>query len=169
MTESPPPTIRFVEWLHSNRDNRGVMADLRRAMNPATAHRAWPHLARWCDLTSGTDRLIHATVAATFALQPESEPTGNLGTTLRRIAQGENLGDDGLKSFEGRFRRLLTCDTRSEICERLLHVVRAAARRDVPVNHFALFNDLRYWGEKVKLRWAAQYWKSKPGAVEEGG
>jgi hypothetical protein len=51
-------------------------------------------------------------------------------------------------------------------------VLRAAERKNVPVNFAQLFTDLEYWGDRVKVQWAAQYWsapveKETAGAEEE--
>src|ERR1039457_2141532 len=74
----------------------------------------------------------------------------NLGTTCRRLAAENN-------SFDGRLRRLLSCD-REEICERLRPVVLAAKAKGIPINYEELYTDLCYWGNNVKARWAREYW-----------
>jgi CRISPR type I-E-associated protein CasB/Cse2 len=76
--------------------------------------------------------------------------TGNLGTTCHRLAAENN-------SFDGRFRRLLSCD-REEICERLRPVILAARAKGIPINYEELYVDLCYWGDNVKARWAREYW-----------
>ena len=148
---------RLVQLLLKRRDDRGFTADLRGGLNPDTEHKAWPHVADWCDLTKDRDRTICVTVMGGFAFHPEHASTGNLGVTLRRIALGQR-GDDGLPSFEARFRRILACDTVAEVTSQARHVIRAAAAKGVAVNYEALFTDLTYWGDQVKLRWARGYW-----------
>ena len=74
----------------------------------------------------------------------------NLGDTLRRLSSEHN-------SFDGRFRRLLTCD-RDEIAPRVGPVVRAAQAQGVPVSYVRLLTDLLCWGDDVKLRWAKSFW-----------
>ena len=69
----------------------------------------------------------------------------------------------GIAAFDSRFRRLLSCDHRDEICERLRPVVFAAKAKGVPVNYEELFVDLWYWGDKVKTRWAREYWGAPEG------
>ena len=133
-------------YLRGIRDDRGAMADLRCALSPSRRARAWPLLAR----VGGIDRPIYETVAGLFAYHSEETHTGNIGTTCRRLA-GEN------NSFDGRFRRLLSCE-RDEIGERLRPVILAAKPKGIPVNYEELFADLVYWGDNVKARWARQYW-----------
>ncbi len=157
MSEVEAKAQRLVESLQKRREDRGFMADLRRGFNPGTEHRAWPHVAPWCELTHDRERAIHTTVMAGFAFHPEHAADGNLGVTLRRIATGQG-GEEGLRSFEARFRRILICDTAEEAARLAGYVVRAAAAKGIPVDYVALFTDLTYWGERVKLRWAQGYW-----------
>ncbi len=144
---------RLMAFLRQLKSDRGAMADLRCALSPAKLPRAWPLLARVGGI--GNPRI--ETIAGLFAYHPDETHTGNLGTTCRRLA-GEN------NSFDGRFRRLLSCD-RDEICERLRPVILAAKAKGIPVDYEELFADLCYWGDNVKARWARQYW----GAPEEEG
>ena len=133
-------------YLRRLRNDRGAMADLRCALSPSRRARAWPLLAR----VGGIDRPIYETVAGLFAYHPDETHSGNIGTTCRRLA-GEN------SSFDGRFRRLLSCE-RDEVGERLRPVVLAAKAKGILVNYEELFADLFYWGDKVKARWAREYW-----------
>lgn len=98
----------------------------------------------------GIDNPRIETVAGLFAYHPEETKIGNFGTTCRRLAAENN-------SFDGRFRRLLSCD-REEICERLRPVVLAAKASDIPINYEGLYADLCYWSNSVKARWAREYW-----------
>ncbi len=147
-TNQPDPkesAAKVLAYLRQLRNDRGAMADLRCAVNPARRARAWPLLAR----VGGIDRPIHETVAGLFAHHPDETHTGNIGTTCRRLAAENN-------SFDGRFRRLLTCD-RDEIGERLRPVILAAKAKGIPVNYEQLFVDLCWW-ESAKARWAREYW-----------
>lgn len=81
-----------------------------------------------------------------------------MGLTMREIARGRDGGEKALESFEPRFRRFLTCQSSAEVCQRLPGVIRAAAQRGIPPNYRQLFIDLYYWGERVKVRWAAAFW-----------
>ena len=153
----------FVADLTARREDRGLMADLRRGFSSATADRAWPYLARWCDLTHDRQRVIYQTVAAGFATNPETTTEGNMGDTMRALATGKVPGEDGLKTFEARFRRFLSCDTISDVSQRLPTVIRATQARGIPINHRRLLEDLHYWGDRVKIRWAGAYWGSARG------
>jgi CRISPR system Cascade subunit CasB len=149
-TNQPDPketAAKVLAYLRQLRNDRGAMADLRCALNPARRARAWPLLAR----VGGIDRPICEAVAGLFAYHPDETHDGNLGTTCRRLA-GEN------NSFDGRFRRLLSCD-RDEISERLRPVILAAKAKGIPVNYEELFTDLWYWSDTAKARWAREYWR----------
>jgi CRISPR system Cascade subunit CasB len=138
--------MRLMADLRQLKNDRGAMADLRCALNPIKLPRAWPLLARVGGI--GNPRI--EAIAGLFAYHPEETQTGNLGTTCRRLAAENN-------SFDGRFRRLLACD-REEICERLRPIVLAAKAKDIRINYEELYADLCYWGNKVKARWAREYW-----------
>ncbi|MBZ5514846.1 MAG: type I-E CRISPR-associated protein Cse2/CasB [Acidobacteriia bacterium] len=144
---------RLLAHLRRLKNDRGAMADLRCALSPTKLPRAWPLLARVGGI--GNPRI--EAVVGLFAYHPDETDNGNLGTTCLRLKKQN-------ESFDGRFRRLLSCD-RDEICERLRPVVLAARAKGIPINYEELFADLCYWGDNVKARWAQEYWGS-PGSEE---
>ena len=148
-TTPPERAAAVVTWLRSLKNDRGAMASLRCALIPARRHRAWPLLAR----VGGIDDPIAETVAALYAYHPDETNSGNLGDTCRQLAGTHN-------SFDGRFRRLLTCD-RDELCERLRAVVLAAKAKGIPINYQVLVEDLCWWGERVRIRWAQAFWAAE--------
>lgn len=137
---------KFLAYLRGLKNDRGAMANLRGALRPAQRHRAWPLLGR----VGGIGRPIYETLAGLYAHHPEEDSTGNIGRTCRRLSGEHN-------SFDGRFRRLLSCD-RDEIFERLAPVILAAKAKSVAVNYEQLFADLWYWSDQVKESWASEYW-----------
>jgi CRISPR system Cascade subunit CasB len=137
---------RLLAYLRQLKTDRGAMADLRCALSPNKLPRAWPWLGRVGGI--GNPRI--EALAGFFAYHPEETSHGNIGSTCRRLATENN-------SFDARFQRLLACD-RDEICERLRPVILAARAKGIPVNYEELFADLCYWGDKVKARWAREYW-----------
>ncbi len=152
--KNTPP---FLEFLERNRENPGVMADLRCALIPAREYRSWQYIARFCDLENERERTIAATVSAAFGIQPErGGEYENVGDVMRRIACGDN-GADGLSSFELRFERLLACDSVGELAPQLHGIFKAAKARAIPINHENLWNDLFFWGDRVKRSWASHY------------
>ena len=145
----------FVAYLQARQEDRGLMANLRRGLSDTTANRTWPYIARWCRLDHDRQRRIFEIVAASFAFNPESVSEGNMGTTMRQLTIDKNL-----RTFEARFKRILSCDTVFEVCERLPAVIRATKAKGVAINHQQLFKDLYYWdwGERSKIEWANAYW-----------
>ncbi|MCS7338658.1 MAG: type I-E CRISPR-associated protein Cse2/CasB [Verrucomicrobiae bacterium] len=137
---------KLLAYLRRLRNDRGAMAALRAAINPARRTRAWPILAE----IGGIGDRICETIAALFAYHPEETSSGNLGTTCRLLARTN-------PTFGLRFLRLLTCD-RDELCDRLRPIIFAARAKDIPVNYETLFADLWFWGETVKTRWAKEFW-----------
>lgn len=171
-----PAIEHFLEKLRKEKNNRGVMADLRQGINPATAYRAWPHVVPSAGkaFEFGTSRQIWLTVAAGFAMhkcpaavtdEKAKKRVGNLGKTLRGLALGSGQKPSELKTFDGRFRRFLACQSALEVCDHLPGVIRAAERKGIPIDFEQLFVDLTYWdkwGEQVKVRWARDFWGNDP-------
>ena len=155
--------------------DRGKIAAIRRGFSDGTAHYAWPYIAPYCDMTDERQRAVWLTVAAAAAtLTPEGlEQTnvGNMGATMRKLALGDSGGkkpDERLKSFEARFRRLLTCQTTEELCKHLVRVIRAAVSKKKPVDLAKLFADLRDWERRdVRVEWAQGYWVKELDRKEE--
>jgi CRISPR system Cascade subunit CasB len=149
----------LLQYLRRLKDDRGAMAELRCALSetPAKRARAWPLLAR----VGGVGDIHVETVAGLFAWHPEETAQGNLGTTCRLLSAKN-------ESFDGRFRRLLSCD-RDEVSQRVRPVALAARPRGIPVNYEELFADLRFWGERVKERWAREYWRASEEPVAPDG
>ena len=168
------------------KDDRGYLAELRRGMSETTQDQAWEHLIPYCgDFdTDAAHRAVWCAVGGLAALLvPDglvsNEPWSNLGTTMRSIAKGGE-GDEAkaLKSFEPKFRRLLSCLDSGSLCELAVGIGRTAAVKRVPVNLRTLFWDLWNWDDPVKregirLKWAKQYFRvfepSPDASAEQGG
>ena len=156
----------------AEKDDRGYLAELRRGLSETTQDQAWEHLIPYCtDFdTNAAHRAVWCTVGGLAALLvPDglvsSERWNNLGTTMRTIAKGGE-GDEAkaLKSFEPKFRRLLSCGDVVSLCELVVGIGRTADVKDVPVNLRALFWDLWDWDdpdkrEDIRLKWAKQYYR----------
>jgi len=149
------------------REDRGKLSALRRGFSDTTATLAWPYIAPFCDLTNEKQRTIWLTLAAAAAsLIPQSlerPGCGNLGATMRRLALGSGISStEALNSFEARFRRLLTCQTTSELCSHLPTIIRAAVAKGTQVDASQLFYDLQDWElrskRNVPVEWARGYW-----------
>lgn len=152
----------FMAYLSRYKNDRGALANLRGGLSAARRQRAWPLLGGFNDAIGAIGNPVFEMVAAMWAGAPEldSPGIGNFGATLRRLA-----GD--LSSFEGRFKRLLTCDTREEAVEHVAPVVRAAQAKGVKLDYTRLLSDLLWWGERVKVEWAQAFW-GLPGKAGAG-
>ena len=148
----------FVAKLNRWKDDRGALANFRCALRsqPALRRRAWPLLAQLTSLESAS-LVIYETVAGLWAADPENHRagSGNFGVTCCKLR-----GDH--ESFDLRFRRLLACDDREELCERLVPISLAARAKGIAVDYDALFRDLQFYAgegrDRVRTRWAQAYW-----------
>ena len=140
------------------KDDRGYLAELRRGLGETTQDQAWEHLIPYCSDfdTDAAHRAAWCTVGGLAALLTpcglvSNEPWNNLGTTMRTIAKGGE-GDEAnaLKSFEPKFRRLLSCGDTVSLCELVVGIGRTADVKGVPVNPRALFWDLWNWDDPDK-------------------
>ena len=168
------PIDRFLKWVAEivRNDDRGTLAELRRGLSETTQDRAWEHVIPYCSdfAENENHRFVWCTIGGLAAtLMPKGlglsvdESRNNLGTVMRSLARGKGDGDkDALKSFEPRFRRLLSCaDTRS-LCEMVVGIGRAAVVKGISVNLKSLFWDLWNWDdsdrrEKTRLQWSKRY------------
>jgi len=142
--------VRFLAYLQRYRDDRGALAALRGTLSEARRQRAWPLLGGF---QGAIGHPVYETVAALWAGDPASPATAgsNLGHTLRLLGSEHN-------TFEGRLKRLLTCD-RDEIASRVVPVVRAAHAKGASVNYARLLSDLLWWNERTKVEWAKAFWE----------
>lgn len=157
----------LLERLRNHKDNRGMMADLRCILIDSKKHRAWPALNR---LGVAIDNDVSAYVAGLFATHPEEMSAGNFGATCKTIEmrRGDKRGDDNkLTPTERRFQHLLTAEKGDELQGRVLRMVLMAKAQDVRVNYEKLETDLRFWSDRTKTEWAAEYWKQNTPPVKE--
>lgn len=154
-----PQAIAFIEYLQRYKTDRGALANLRGALSEARRPNAWPLLGGF---PGAIGNPAFETVAGLWAEKPESDGGNqNLGASLAKLKSEHN-------SFEGRFKRLLTCDE-SEICERVAPIVRAAQAKGMAVGYAQLLSDLLCWKNgKPRVEWAKAFWGA-PEAPEEAG
>lgn len=167
----------LLERLRKNKDDRGMMANLRCILVENKKHRAWPVLNR---LGVPITEDVPAFVAGLFATHPEgdSESVKNFGDTCKQIERtrgeeasefsgnADNSKKKNLTPTERRFLHLLSADRR-EIPERVMRMVLMAKSQGVQVNYEKLLHDLKYWGDRTKTEWAASFWT--PGAEPVDG
>lgn len=160
----------LMNYLRRNKDDRGVMAALRCLLIEDMRFRGWQQLAA----LGGIGVLPVETVAGLYAFHPaeKKDDSYNWGDACRALAETRRRGDENKESamdknpFDRRFRRLLACDSQIELCTHLVDVVRGMKAKDIPINYENLYDDIVWWGDKVRERWAIHYWSNRKEVVE---
>lgn len=152
----------FVRQLFAiaKREDRGKLADRRRGLSSGTEQSAWPLLGALGAFRDRREMLpVYQTVGALFALHPTVANSGNFGVTCRRIRRESDMNKPD--PFDARFRRLLACDSLTDLCGQLAGAVKMAKANDVLVDFDRLFTDLSWFERnprRLKIDWARQYW-----------
>ena len=158
----------FMRFLERYRHDKGALANLRGALSDTRRHRAWPLLGGFKEdeaIGNPTYEIVAALWA--HAKDESDEKVGNLGATLRVLGGKYDVKSGKFEhdSFQGRFKRLLSCD-KEDVTTHVAPVVRAAVAKGVGVDFPRLLSDLLWWGEKVKVEWAKAFWEVQE---EDGG
>lgn len=144
---------RLEQW-HRQQD-RGVLARLRRGLSETTRQEAWTVLGPYFGAIA-IGHPVYETVAGCFALHPVvTAPDANFGETMRKV-MGDKMWEG--KQTHARFRRLLACSDRDEICRHVRHAIRLAKSKEASVDYRRLFLDLWWWNDQTKVEWAKSYW-----------
>lgn len=168
------PIDRFLQWVTKlvQRDDRGTLAELRCGLSKTMQDRAWEHLIPCCkELSNPSVRAVWCTVGGLAAiLIPKNLDSNqpwwkyNFGTTMRILANGKETGERGekaLKSFEPRFRRILSCSDTVLLCEMVASIGKVAENKGIKINLRGLFWDLSHWeGDShndIRFRWSLQF------------
>lgn len=161
---------RFVarlEKMLGEQGDRGERAALRRWWSESTRGYALPVLGRLGALDEWSATNPRLLVAALFAENPRHDQ-GSRGIGSTCLALGRKA--DGEPVYEAHFRRLLSAESLDDLGDQLHRAIRRAAREPVSVNYEQLLSDLRQWRtnrERVKTRWAMQFWRAEPAETEE--
>lgn len=152
---------RFVEHvLTRTQQDKGLAARLRRADNPSTEYQSWDFFADFgIDLENPTQRLPFVTVAAAMARAKAS----NNGS----IQLGQALSDcypDSTQNEQAkaRLRRILACDSVTELCRVLRPVLTLIeSRLAQPLDYVRLLQQLRRftWDPQIiRSQWAQEFY-----------
>lgn len=155
-TEKASRGKAFVEYaLGRMKEDTGFGAALRRADNPATEYQAWENLVPWCDLDKAWERLPFATIAAALArAKPERDGHQSLGRALAACYEDGNQSDNA----KSKLRRLLACDSVEEACRVLRPLLSLMASKEkAHLDHGSLLDDLLWFGDRTKQRWAMDF------------
>lgn len=163
--------INHLQKLHSD-DDRAALAELRRDAHawPECGERALKHVVQFFPQEGEKhfgkqeeDALL--LVATLFAQYPCADKLNyDMGNTMRATGR-ERGGDDGLKTIEPRFMKLLSADSAEEIGMHLRYAIQLAKASSSPIGWTQLLYDLReLLGEndeaitRVRRRWAGSFW-----------
>jgi CRISPR type I-E-associated protein CasB/Cse2 len=160
--------VKQLEKWHE-RQERGVLARLRRGLSETSREQAWTVLGP-CFGPTAVSCPVYETVAGCFALHPliwkplddpREDSKLNFGWTFRNVRLAETEGQKKMrdeKEPHTRFRRLLACSNSREICQHVRHAIRLARSKEKDVNYRKLFEDLWWWNDWTKIAWAKTYW-----------
>jgi len=152
-------THPFVDYLERLRDNRGVLAALRRGLGqiPGTVASMYPYVVPWLPDNAPRHRTtVYYLIAALFAHHPGNNRKGNMGD---HFARARDPGGDNT-AIERRFTALLAAHP-DDLDTYLRQAVGFLKSKEVPVNWHQLFFDLRNWGHPdrfVQQQWARAFW-----------
>jgi CRISPR system Cascade subunit CasB len=140
----------------------GVSAALKRADNSSTEYLSWEYICPWCkDFKNPYERTPYLVVAAAVSRRkPDKDGVLGMGKALACCYP------DGVKSdpAKSRLRRLLACSNGLEACEIIRPVLSLLASKGVSVCYASVLNDLLYFGERVKIQWATDFFGRQEGS-----
>ena len=141
----------FIKHLENNFSNdAAAKACFRRGLGNSNRLQALPLLGRFLD--DENDKISnYVVVAALWADSDCQQDDVDLGSACARLAKDYS-------SFEGRFRRLISCD-RKEIATYVVPVVRALNSKGIRIDFSLLLTDLLLWGDRVKIDWSRSFWR----------
>ena len=181
--KSPTPELALVGFVQrlkpadakDHPEDRGTLALLRGGLADSSERqmRVWRVLARFGGIPADGDfhraevvRIVAGLLAMTGLRHAPGG--GSFGAACLRL-----LGDDERKSLHkpeqpgpvGRRMQNLLAANRDEICERVRQLGRRLERvkGGVALDFNRLHEDLRFWSDRTKAKWAADFW----GASEE--
>lgn len=137
---------------------RGKLADLKMFLRTSDTarNRAIPAFARLAACDELISDVPAETIATLFTLHPHraAEKTGNFGATCRGIAAEFNE-----EAFDKQFERLLAARTASDAAKVILKIGPMARSKGIDINYYQLTEDLTYWNQEIRLKWARSYFK----------
>ena len=155
--------IRYLKSL-ADKDDRAALAALRRGLGKAPGTE--PEMYRYIvpllpeNAYQNQERAFYL-IASLFASHPASISKGNLGNHLAQ-ARGEN----NAAALERRFTALLSAHP-DDLPDYLRQTISLLKSKDVPVNWDQLLQDLLWWNDKTRKRWATAFWGYRTSSDDE--
>jgi CRISPR system Cascade subunit CasB len=146
----------FIEYLEKHKDDRAMLADLRRGLGRKAGETPsmFPYVVSFVNEWYEEENIY--LVASLFALHPVSAKTGNMGNHLKTLTKA--LGDDS--STTRRFTQLLN-QHRESLDAPLRQHITILKSKDIAINWHQLFRALNYWDDDdrfIQKQWAKSYW-----------
>lgn len=166
---------RFVEFIidlldEKNRNNgkrkpgsSAASAALKRAENPKTEPQSWEYLMRaervgvHIKIDKNDECLPYTTIASAMAkAKVEQNGTVRIGQAIARCYEDGKESDQA----KAKLRRLLACETIEEVCRVLRPLFSLInSKGSISLDYISLLNDLRYYNQHVKSRWAQDFYR----------
>ncbi|HVO70931.1 MAG TPA: type I-E CRISPR-associated protein Cse2/CasB [Aggregatilineaceae bacterium] len=155
----------FITYLESKREDRAIMAALRRGLGqpPGSAPPMFPYVVPFLhDNMYAWQEESHYIVASLFGFYPESTVHGNMGTHFATL-QRENPAS---AAVERRFVALMAAHP-EDLDFHLRQAISLLKSKEVPVNWHRLMRDVLRWNNpdaraRVHRQWAAEFWRQSP-------
>ena len=156
----------FIRYLKSlvEKDDRAALAALRRGLGkpPGTEPEMYRYIVPLLpENPPPWQEKAFYLIASLFASHPVSAAKGNLGNHLAQ-ARGENNAD----ALERRFTALLSAHP-DDLPNYLRQTISLLKSKDVPVNWDQLLNDVMWWNDNTRKRWATSFWGYRAASEEE--
>jgi CRISPR system Cascade subunit CasB len=153
----------FITYLESRRDDRAVLAALRRGLGqpPGAVPAMFPYVVPFLGETTGFWlEQAYYMLAALFGFHPESSSQGNMGTHFAVLRRRSLSGE----AVERRFVALMAAHP-DDLDFHLRQAISLLKSKEVPVNWHRLMRDVLRWYHPdsriwVHRQWAAEFWQS---------
>lgn len=162
--------LQFVKFIIERcKQDKGFAARLRRADNPATEYQSWEIIGPWADLENSYQRLPYATIGAAIAkAKVENNGQLSLGKAIA-MAYAEKGATQYSDQAKARLRRLLACNDIAEVCRVIRPVLTLVSSKvNEPLDYSKLLSELRFFGERSKIRWAQDFYGQRNESVLGG-
>ena len=165
--EKEKPKFAFIEYLEEHREDRALMASLRRGLAQPKGQSAEVSRVVQCWLSPDSPRWLedaYYSVAPLFGLHhDEIADEGNMGSHFRELyPHGEEIPTN----VERRFMQLLSSDA-SMLDNSLRQAISLLKSKEVGVNWQQLLDDVMAWKhtedrrDQVRLAWSRAFWRTE--------
>jgi CRISPR system Cascade subunit CasB len=165
MTKNPPKPDPFIQYLEEHREDRALLAALRRGAGqpPGASPEVSKYVQSWLSQDSPTYlEEAYYLIAPLFALHPKEGGQGNMGDHFAALREP---GEGPPPSIERRFMLLLSAHP-DDLGDYLRQAVGLLKSKDVAVDWQQLLRDVLAWKSRderprrVQKEWARKFWRS---------